>query len=129
MVPTNIITPLIENRLKQTDCRVNGWVLDGYPQTIEQVNHFKEIKIKPSLVCVFEQSEEVCIERLSKRRVDFENGQVNDIDKVKTDNLDHLSKLVQMKEDTAEVVKKRYALWNEHVPKIEEAYKKVLLNI
>jgi len=34
MVPDNIITPLIENRLKQTDCRVNGWILDGYPQTI-----------------------------------------------------------------------------------------------
>ena len=88
MVPNNIITPLIENRLKQTDCRVNGWILDGYPQTIEQVNHFKELKIKPSLVCVFEQSEEACIERLSKRRVDFENGQVTDIDKVQTDNLD-----------------------------------------
>ena len=48
---------------------------------------------------------------------------------MEADNLDHLSKLVQMKEDTAPVIKKRFALWNEHVPKIEDAYKKVLLNI
>jgi hypothetical protein len=34
-----------------------------------------------------------------------------------------------MKEDTEAVVKKRYHLWNDNVQKIEEAYKKVLLNI
>ncbi len=36
---------------------------------------------------------------------------------------------MQMKEDTEAVVKKRYHLWNDNVQKIEEAYKKVLLNI
>lgn len=34
-----------------------------------------------------------------------------------------------MKEDTEAIVKRRYHLWNNHVQKIEEAYKKVLLNI
>lgn len=54
LVPDSILTPLIDQRLKQTDCRMNGWILDGYPQTFEQINHMKELKIKPSLVCVFE---------------------------------------------------------------------------
>jgi hypothetical protein len=58
-----------------------------------------------------------------------ETGKVISINNVKTDDLDALSKYVQMKEDTEAIVKKRYHLWNDHVQKIEEAYKKVLLNI
>jgi len=54
LVPDSILTPLIDQRLKQTDCRMNGWILDGFPQTVEQINHMKELKINPSLVCVFE---------------------------------------------------------------------------
>jgi adenylate kinase family enzyme len=71
----------------------------------------------------------VSIERVSKRRIDVESGKVIRIDDVKTDDLDELNKYVQMKEDREDIVKKRYHLWNEHVQKIEEAYKKVLLNI
>lgn len=32
-VPDGVINGLIENRLKQSDCRVNGWVMDGFPET------------------------------------------------------------------------------------------------
>lgn len=31
MVPDTIISTLVEQRLKQSDCQVNGWVLDGFP--------------------------------------------------------------------------------------------------
>jgi len=33
MVPDSTVLPLIEHRLKMTDCKVSGWVLDGFPQT------------------------------------------------------------------------------------------------
>lgn len=33
MVPDDIIIPLIEARIKQSDCKVNGWVMEGFPQT------------------------------------------------------------------------------------------------
>ena len=47
--------------MKQTDCKVNGWILDGFPMSETQINLLKELKIKPSLVCIFDQSEEVTI--------------------------------------------------------------------
>jgi hypothetical protein len=34
-----------------------------------------------------------------------------------------------MKEDTEVMVKKRYAFWNQAVPRIEDTFKKVLLTI
>ena len=32
-IPDEIMLRLIDSRLRQSDCRVNGWVLDGFPQT------------------------------------------------------------------------------------------------
>jgi len=52
---------------------------------------------------------------VSNRRIDVESGKVISINNVKTDDLDTLSKYVQMKEDTEAIVKKRYNLWNDHV--------------
>lgn len=31
-VPDEILFRLIDSRLRQADCRINGWVLDGFPQ-------------------------------------------------------------------------------------------------
>jgi len=31
-IPDDIILRLVDNRLKKSDCRVNGWVLDGFPE-------------------------------------------------------------------------------------------------
>jgi len=31
MVPDEIVIPLIEKRLKESDCKVNGWVMEGFP--------------------------------------------------------------------------------------------------
>jgi hypothetical protein len=52
---------------------------------------------------------------VSNRRIDVESGKVISINSIKTDDLDTLSKYVQMKEDTEAIVKKRFHLWNDHV--------------
>ena len=50
LVPDSILTPLIDQRLKQTDCRMNGWILDGCPTTNEQIAALNDLGIMPSLV-------------------------------------------------------------------------------
>lgn len=32
-IADNIINSLVETRLKQSDCKVNGWVLEGFPES------------------------------------------------------------------------------------------------
>ena len=54
MVPDNYVNAIMEERLKQTDCRVKGFVMDSYPMTEFQINNLKRLKIKPSLVILFE---------------------------------------------------------------------------
>ncbi len=54
-VPDEILLRLIDARLRQSDCRVNGWVLDGFPSNETQVNLLKSMRIKPTLVVLLEQ--------------------------------------------------------------------------
>ena len=30
-VPDSVVNSIIEKRLTETDCRVNGWILEGFP--------------------------------------------------------------------------------------------------
>lgn len=53
-VPDEIILRLVDDRIRQSDCRVNGWILDGFPETESQVNLLKSMRINPNLVCMFE---------------------------------------------------------------------------
>ena len=32
-VPDQILNTLVEKRLRQSDCKINGWVLEGFPYT------------------------------------------------------------------------------------------------
>lgn len=67
---------VVENRLNQTDCKLNGWVIEGFPITKPQVNLLKAMRIKPQLVFVLEQSEDECVKRLSNRMLDPTTGAV-----------------------------------------------------
>lgn len=64
-VPDEIILRLIDQRLKQSDCQVNGWVLNGYPENEAQANMLRAMKVKPSLVVIFEQTVEDSVRRLT----------------------------------------------------------------
>ncbi len=86
------------------------------------------MKIKPSLVCVFEQPEMVCIDRVCHRRIDPETGDMIDLSQV-VPSPEQAERLLQLKEDTEETVKRRYEIWNQYVPRIEDSFKKVLLII
>ena len=55
---------IIEHRLRQSDCRINGWILDGFPETESQVNLLKSLRIMPSLCCMFEQGIDESINKL-----------------------------------------------------------------
>ena len=53
-VPDGIINSLVEQRLKESDCRVNGWVMEGFPETEAQCNLLKAMNVTPSVVFMLE---------------------------------------------------------------------------
>ena len=71
LVPDSLIMDIMEARLKEPDCN-KGFILDGFPRTINQAEGLKDIlgklNIKLDLVVNLEVSRDVVLDRLTTRR-------------------------------------------------------------
>lgn len=92
-VPDSITCSLIEQRLRQSDCMVNGWVLEGFPDSKTQSNLLTAMNVNPSMVVLFEQSITQSLERLGKRRIDQKTGCYYNLDLVRLRDR-HLTQLL-----------------------------------
>jgi len=79
LVPDNLMEKIIENRLQNDDCK-RGFILDGYPRTVNQAEFLLNIlnKLEMELNAVFniKVNEKVIVKRLSNRRVCENCGKV-----------------------------------------------------
>ena len=108
-IPDHIVNPLVEQRLKQSDCRVNGWILDGFPETDGQINLLRAMRIKPQVVFLFEQIEDESIRRLGNRRMDPNTGVLYNLEVDPPSDEATSNRLIEAKEDNFNVVKSMYA--------------------
>jgi adenylate kinase len=69
-IPDHMVMKLISERINKLDCKINGWILDGFPHTVNQLNLLKEYNFNPSLVILLEVSDHLVYERLEHRRFD-----------------------------------------------------------
>lgn len=74
-IPDDMLTSAVVKRLEQADCKVNGWVMAGFPINQEQLLNLKTRKIQPTLVCEFDQGLKESLHRLGNRKVDPVTGQ------------------------------------------------------
>ncbi|CAG9320457.1 unnamed protein product [Blepharisma stoltei] len=128
MVPDFIITELVRNRLQETDCKMNGWVLDGFPKTVEQIRSLKEFKIQPSHVFFLESSDALVYERIEQRRLDPVSGKFYSVTSLPEDQ-GLRDRLVTLEEDSHEAVRKRLQNYKEHSTKLHAEFAKVGMNI
>jgi len=70
MIPDEIIIEVLAKRLRQVDCLINGWVIDGFPSTTSQIQFLKDMNMSPSLVFVLDAPDHTVYERLEHRRFD-----------------------------------------------------------
>ncbi len=71
LVPDSLIMEIMEERLQQPDCQ-KGFILDGFPRTIEQAKGLKKIlnklNIKLDFVVNLEAPMDIILDRLTTRR-------------------------------------------------------------
>lgn len=118
-LPDSLLNKLVGQRLKQADCRINGWILDDYAYTPDQFNNFNALRMKPSVVVGIDLSEESAISRIKHRRIDPKTGIFYNLrDNAPKDESIH-KRLIYQTMDDPNCIATRYAHWNNCQENIE----------
>lgn len=111
LVPDELVLELIAQRLTQADS-ANGAIFDGYPRTVAQAESFDvtlaKLGRKIDRVVSMEVPLEEMVERAVGRRIHEDTGRIYHL-RYDPPPPGLSGKLVQRKDDTEEVVRKRFA--------------------
>ena len=125
LVPDEVVNGLVKERLAQADCN-KGFILDGYPRTLEQAKKLDEIlkdlnkKIDKVLALVVEDKD--IIERITGRITSRKTGKIYHI-KFNPPVDEKEEDLFQRPDDAKEVVIKRIENYNLQTAPVLDYYK------
>lgn len=115
LVPDEVVIEVVEKRLSESDCQ-DGFVLDGYPRTLNQAEALDEI-VDIDLVINLDVSEDVIINRLSNRRICSDCGEIYNLESIPPEEegvCDECGgELYQREDDKPEVIKNRLEEYEE----------------
>lgn len=127
LVPDEIISEIIEKRLKKEDCE-NGFILDGYPRTIEQAEFLDDKNINIDLVINLKATEDEIVKRLSGRLVCEKCGAIYNTETIipkKEGICDKCGgKLIQRKDDMPETIRNRFKVYEKETAPLIDFYGK-----
>merc|ERR1719182_1304040 len=105
LVPDEVIIGIVKDRLAESDCKENGWLLDGFPRTEAQAIALEKAGILPKKVLFLQVPDEMLIERVVGRRSDPETGKIYHLKYSPPENDEIAARLTQRADDTEEKVK------------------------
>jgi adenylate kinase len=126
LVPDELVLELIQKRLSEGDA-AKGAIFDGYPRTVAQATSFDAMlgALSRSIhkVVSIEVPLEEMIERAVGRRIDEETGRIYHL-RYDPPPPALAGKLVQRKDDTEEVVRKRFTEYQDKTQPVLAYYLK-----
>jgi adenylate kinase len=134
LVPDEIVTGLVKERVKEPDCD-NGFILDGFPRTINQAKSLEDMGIGIDSVININVCEEDLIERFTGRRVCKTCGATFHVkfDPPSKPNICDKcqGELIIRADDEMSTVKKRLKVYTEQTAPLIDFYKnkKLLIDI
>eukprot|EP00056_Hartaetosiga_gracilis_P001492 m.45317 g.45317 ORF g.45317 m.45317 type:complete len:469 (+) comp10663_c0_seq1:39-1445(+) len=125
MIPDNLYTKLVTQRLSEADCASGGWVLDGYPLTRSQADALNKAGFVPNFSVAIDVPRSQLTERITQRRVDPITGLHYHLTSNKPPQ-EIEERLQQRPTDTEEVVRKRIIEADAFLPELLDFYKKTV---
>ena len=131
LVPDSLIMGIMERRLQEPDCK-KGFILDGFPRTINQAEELKELfeklNIKLDFVVNLEVPRAVIMDRLTTRRT-CSNPECQEIYNIKSNPPTRDGKcrkcgnpVIQRDDETEEAIIHRLETYNEKTRPLIEFY-------
>ena len=132
LVPVDLVANIIKNRLSQKDCE-NGYILDGYPRSVEQADMLEEInnnidkEDSKFMAIYFDLDHDVLISRIVNRRSCPVCGEIYNLKyhppKVEGKCDGCGVELIQRKDDNEETAEARFQTYFRETAPLVEYYK------
>lgn len=133
LVPADLVAKIIKNRLSQDDCK-KGFILDGYPRSVEQadlldiihkeINNGEKVDFR---AIYFDIDTKVLVERIVNRRSCPVCGEIYNLEfkppKVEGRCDNDGAELTQRKDDTREVAQARFDTYEHETAPLIDYYK------
>ena len=129
LVPDDLITGVICDRLRENDCQTNGWLLDGFPRTRSQAEALSTAGMVPDCFLMLDVPEGILVERVTGRRTDPATGKIYHMTFNPPENDEVASRLVQRSDDTAEKIIVRYKEFQSHINAIKSCYEDKMVRV
>jgi adenylate kinase len=128
LVPDEIMINLVKARVAEPDCR-NGFLLDGFPRTLEQAYALRENGIDIDAVVEFVVDQDEIVRRISGRRIHPASGRTYHIlhHPPKEANKDDVTGevLIQRPDDREETVRNRLKVYEVQTAPLIHYYRKL----
>ena len=111
------------------DCKTNGWIIQGAPTSMDQINMLKEFDQQPNLFISLDMSDHLIYEKLEQRRFDPITNQYH---LILTENITDdavLNRLVHKYEDQHPFIKKKLLEYRTFLQLIVQEYSSQLSRI
>ena len=126
LVSDDIILGLIDERLKQDDCK-NGYLFDGFPRTLAQADALKDKGVPIDAVVEIDVDDNEIIKRMSGRRVHLASGRTYHVvfNPTKEAGKDETGEpLIQRDDDKEATVRERLNVYHKQTEPLIEYYSK-----
>ncbi len=118
LVPDGLVNEIVKAAINDAD----GFVLDGYPRNLSQVEYLDEITDLDAIVFL-DVGEDELLRRLTGRRVDPETGDVYHTEFNMPDDEAIVERLEQRDDDTEAVATERLEVYRENTEPVVEHYR------
>ena len=125
LVPDSVVVAMVRERLAMPDCE-NGYLLDGFPRTVEQAEALDEISA-PDAVVDIDVPEERLLKRLTGRRVCTKCSGTFHISKLADESVCPTcgGELYQRDDDKPETISRRLRVYREQTEPLIGYYEKL----
>lgn len=136
LVPYKVACDVIEDRIKKDDCN-NGYILDGFPRSVEQAEEFVKIldrlnkfSLKDDVLAIyFDIDSEKLVERLVNRRSCPKCGTIYNLISNPPKIIDYCdicdTKLTTRKDDTEEIARERFVTYEKETAPLYNYFKQM----
>lgn len=131
LVPDEVIIGIISDRLLESDCQEQGWLLDGFPRTAAQAEALADAGCTADCFLFLDVPDEVLVERVVGRRTDPETGKIYHMtfSPPPADDEELINRLEHRSDDTEEKVVVRLEQFHANVAAVKGSYEDIMISV